>query len=172
MYWLEIAPPVRGFPQLHARGATLIVTPCCPSAIRSSSKRNGNDRFSGYVAAWEPPTCSYLPVVTGFLRPAAPEGVLRRHYPTGLPLCSGSLSVAVLILFSFNAGQTLFRLRIQDTSRLRKCQHELRAGCAVSLSGRQQADANGEAHQLGDIAQPQFFHHVCAMCLHRFDADD
>jgi hypothetical protein len=72
--------------------------------------------FPGCFAAWEPPTCSYLRfsehtisyvLAEGFLRPAAHEGVLRERILSELPLCFGSLPVANLILFSFNAGQSV-----------------------------------------------------------------
>ncbi|HJT59650.1 MAG TPA: hypothetical protein VJ761_24285 [Ktedonobacteraceae bacterium] len=36
----------------------------------------------------------------------------------------------------------------------------------------QKACANGEAHQVRDIVQPQFSHHIRAVRLHRLDADD
>jgi hypothetical protein len=76
--------------------------------------------FPGYSAAWEPPTCSYLPcqeahqcvLAQDFLRTAAHEGVLRRRIHSELPLFIGSLSVARLILFSFNAGQTCISLSL------------------------------------------------------------
>jgi hypothetical protein len=72
--------------------------------------------FPGCFAAWEPPTCSYLRfsehtrlyvLAEGFLRPAAHEGVLRERIHSELPLCFGSLVAADLILFSFNAGQSV-----------------------------------------------------------------
>ena len=101
----------------YSRGATLI-------AFLSISMREANagdalchhceielerPLFTGYCAAWVPPTCSYLPAFepgTGFLRPAAHEGVLRRRIRSGLPLYTGSLLAATLILCSFYAGQS------------------------------------------------------------------
>jgi len=49
------------------------------------------------------PTCQN----TGFLRPAAHEGVLHVFNRSELSLCIGSLLVLTPILISFNAGQSL-----------------------------------------------------------------
>src|SRR6266704_2637228 len=102
----------------YSRGATLIAFPFFQSHARSQRWRRlilhcvvdlERPLFTGYCAAWVPPTCSYLPAFeprTGFLRPAAHEGVLRRRIRSGLPLYTGSLLATTLILCSFYAGQS------------------------------------------------------------------
>ena len=49
----------------------------------------------------------YCMLAAGFLRSAAHEGVLRGLSHSELPLFIGSLSVPILILCSFNAGQCM-----------------------------------------------------------------
>lgn len=82
-----------------------------PTLPRCSS--GGKTTFTGYFAAWEPPTWAYLLVqsvcpLQNFLRPAAHEAVLRRRIRSELSPFIGSLSVTHLILCSLNAGQSLY----------------------------------------------------------------
>ena len=73
--------------------------------------------FPGYCAAWEPPTCTYLPfsefpqVISSYRRLSSASRSRRRsesRIRSELPLCFGSLLVANLILYSLDAGQSLY----------------------------------------------------------------
>src|SRR2546429_7979367 len=70
----------------------------------------------GCRAAWEPPTCSYLPfsedtqLRSSYRKLSSVSRSRRRsesRIHSELPLCFGSLLVARLILRSFNAGQSV-----------------------------------------------------------------
>src|SRR5947209_10590190 len=84
--------------------------PVCHQMLQRNSSSSphcdegGMTTLNGYAAAWEPPTCAYLP--EDFLRPAAHKRVLRRFIHSDLSPTIGSLSETYLILCLLNAGQT------------------------------------------------------------------